>query len=99
MSGRSLVAFAVVLLPCVLRAQTVSFLAHRDIPIGTGCCTVVSGDFNGDGKLDLLVAYGSGNLALLSGDGAGGFKPKIEVGTFNGNLPYLVATDVNGDGK
>jgi uncharacterized protein (TIGR03437 family) len=99
MSGRSLVAFAVVLLHYALQAQTVSFLAHRDFPIGAGCCTVASGDFNGDGKLDLLVFYGSGNLALLPGDGAGGFKPKIELGTPSGNLHGLAVADMNGDGK
>src|SRR5258706_6643201 len=99
MPGRSLVAFAVVLLHCALHAQTVSFLAHRDIPIGTGCCTVVSGDFNGDGRLDLLVFYGSGNVTLLPGDGAGGFNPKIDLTTPSGNLHGLAVVDMNGDGK
>src|SRR5258707_116028 len=99
MSGRSLVAFAVVLLHYALQAQTVSFLAHRDIPIGTGCCTVLSGDFNGDGNLDLVVAYGSGSLALLPGDGAGGFKPKIDLVIPSGNLHVLAVAHVDGDGK
>jgi uncharacterized protein (TIGR03437 family) len=92
----------VVLLLCEaasLCAQAVSFLAHRDIPIGAGCCAVVSGDFNGDGKLDLIVGYGTGNLSLLLGDGAGGFKPRIELTTFNEPIQNLVATDVNRDGK
>ncbi|SRR5258708_27895501 len=38
----------VVLLCCAassLRGQAVSFLAHRDVPIGAGCCLVASGDF------------------------------------------------------
>jgi uncharacterized protein (TIGR03437 family) len=84
---------------CSLYAQAVSFLAHRDIPIGAGCCAVASGDFNGDGKLDLIVGYGKGNLSLLLGDGAGGFKPKIELTTFSEPVQILVAADVNRDGK
>jgi uncharacterized protein (TIGR03437 family) len=99
MLGRSLAPLAVVFLHCALQAQTVSFLAHRDIPVGTGCCAVVTGDFNGDGKLDLVVAYGSGSLAFLAGDGTGGFKPKIDFGALNGAVQTLVASDVNNDGK
>src|ERR1700720_239907 len=99
MPGRSLATFTVVVLHCALQAQTVSFLAHRDIPIGTGCCRVVTGDFNADGKLDLVVAYGAGSLAFLSGDGAGGFKPKIDFGALSGGVQSLMTSDVNRDGK
>src|SRR5205085_10881817 len=82
-----------------LYAQSVSFSAHRDIPIGAGCCAVVSGDFNGDGKLDLIVGYGTGNLSLLLGDGAGGFRPRIELTTLNEPVQNVGAADVNRDGK
>jgi uncharacterized protein (TIGR03437 family) len=82
-----------------LCAQAVSFLAHRDIPIGASCCAVVSGDFNGDGKLDLIVGYGTGTLALLLGDGAGGFKPPTVLATFSGGIAVRLAADMNRDGK
>src|SRR5260370_33283133 len=98
MSGRSLVAFAVVLLACALPAQTVSFLAHRDFPIGTECCGVVAGDFHGDGKLDLVVPYGSGSLALLTGNGAGGLNPEIEERAFVGNAPNSSASHLGRSG-
>jgi len=62
-------------------------------------------DFNGDGKLDLVVAnagccgFGPGNtLAVLLGNGDGTFQPAVLYAT--GDTPGWVAVgDFNGDGK
>ena len=61
------------------------------------------GDFNGDGKLDVVVADGCGgcghqNFTVLLGDGHGGFQPPQTYGL--GAEPIgITAGDVNGDGK
>src|SRR6266851_1232605 len=102
MLNRCVPIVGVVVLCCAasaLHGQAVSFLAHRDIPIGAGCCAIVSGDFNGDGKLDLVVGYGTGRLALLLGDGAGGFKQKTELAVFADAIGDLKAADLNRDVK
>lgn len=57
---------------------------------------IVSGDFNGDGVLDLAVGDGS-SLNILLGNGDGTFKQgqTISVGS---TFPSLVTADFNGDG-
>jgi uncharacterized protein (TIGR03437 family) len=85
-----------------VHAQRVSFLPHQDIPLGFGCCQVVAGDFNGDGKMDLVVNYGPTidkfKLYLLRGDGNGGFLPPVALNP-PGGLFRVIAADVNRDGK
>jgi hypothetical protein len=65
--------------------------------------SVVAGDFNGDGKLDLVIAglpctgtcaYGVTSLMLGNGDGT--FQAPTTIISNSGNL---VTNDLNGDGK
>ena len=61
--------------------------------------SVVCGDFNGDGKLDLAVANNESNtVSILLGNGDGTFQNAVSynVGT---NPDSIVAGDFNGDGK
>jgi hypothetical protein len=60
---------------------------------------VAVGDFNKDGKLDLVVADGSGGtLYVLLGNGDGTFQPPTPLSS--GGYPWAVAVgDFNGDGK
>jgi hypothetical protein len=59
----------------------------------------VSGDCNGDGKLDLATAnFHSNTLSVLLGEGDGGFQTAVSYPV--GLNPYGVATgDFNKDGK
>ncbi len=67
----------------------------------TGATSVALGDFNSDGKLDLVSTQptpGSGNVSVWLGKGDGTFQTPI---TFSaGTTPDTVAVaDLNGDGK
>ncbi len=58
---------------------------------------MATGDFNGDGRIDLAV-IGAGTLTLLKGNGDGTFQTPVSIPA--GATPVsLAAADINGDGK
>ena len=85
-----------------------AFQIVNTFPVGLGNLHFVTGDFNGDGNLDLAVIwdgnpggrfyYNTGGLEILLGNGDGTFQPPqtYKVGT---NPTTLVAADFSGDGR
>jgi dienelactone hydrolase len=77
---------------------TFAHLSGTDYAVTTSL-SITSGDFNGDGKLDLAVADQNRSIvSILLGNGDGTFGPSVEYAT--GQAPTHVATgDFNADGK
>ena len=84
-----------------------SFQTPATFPVG-GLVpnSIIAGDFNGDGILDVAVAdEGNSVVSIMQGDGTGNFTPTngspfSTVTTYGGRGPTsLVAADFNGDGK
>lgn len=69
--------------------------------LGNNYSAAASGDFNDDGKLDLLLLtpdFGSGaTIAILLGNGDGAFQAPVTYAV--PIAPYLVLGDFNEDGK
>ena len=85
-----ILAFGMLIVPALPATAQVSFF---QAPIFGGCCTLFVGDFNGDGKLDILASDTSGGYLNL-GNGDGTFKaPGLQIS----GQPLAVA-DFNGDG-
>jgi uncharacterized repeat protein (TIGR01451 family) len=62
--------------------------------------TATTGDFNGDGKLDVLYSnYASGGATLLFGNGDGTFQPVGTTLPTDGTPGGLAFADLNGDGR
>jgi hypothetical protein len=77
-----------------------TFQKHRDFPINGGDQTLALavGDFNLDGKLDVVVGSGGSGVGLLLGNGDGTFQSETTYATGPG--PYMMAIgDFNHDGK
>jgi hypothetical protein len=74
--------------------------AASDTPLRTfGGMT--SGDFDGDGRFDLVVELGNGQTQFLHGDGFGGLTPvgaPFPISPQATYIPQLYAADLDGDG-
>ncbi|MEI6757938.1 MAG: FG-GAP-like repeat-containing protein, partial [Chlorobium sp.] len=80
-------------------AGTLGFASHVDYDTGSGAASVSVADFNGDGKVDLVVSNNIGNtLSVLLNNGDGTFASKIDYSS--GANPYAaIGADLNGDGR
>jgi FG-GAP-like repeat/IPT/TIG domain len=64
-----------------------------------GPCSNLAGDFNGDGKPDLISCNDS-QIIILLGDGDGNFHALSAISNPSGITPiFLVTADLNNDGK
>ena len=76
-----------------------TFPTHVEYPVPGHPIAIVTGDFNGDGKVDVATVdeYQS-EISVLLGNGDGTLQAHVEYLT--GNHPVALAVaDVNGDGK
>jgi len=88
---------------CLSTQGQVSFQSAKTYSVGMDPRAVAVGDFNRDGKKDLIVVnYGdandSGGVSILFGNGDGSFQPAQNV-AIGKNCTDLVAGDFNGDGN
>ena len=89
----------------VAMSASIGFMSAQNYPVGTAPGAVVTGDFNGDGKLDLGVANfgdpGAGNdggVSILLGNGDGTFQAAANFAAGK-NPPAIAAGDFNGDNR
>ncbi len=72
-----------------------------DVPVDRGPFDISSGDFNGDGIIDLVVTTADADsIAVLTGKAGGAFAAPVRFALTDVRSPRGIAVaDVNGDGK
>ena len=100
-TSRSELIAAILLLSSAIpvAARTLSFIESKDSAVGLQPVSVATGDFNGDGVIDLAVANSrSDSVSVLLSKGDGNFQPARNFAA--GSTPQsVVSGDFNGDGS
>jgi hypothetical protein len=77
-----------------------TFQAPATYAVGRGPISVVTGDFNGDSKLDLAVANQNDHtVSILLGNGDGTFQPNVDYAAGTTDVAAVAIGDFNRDGK
>ncbi len=80
--------------------DSMTFAPARLFTVGNQPRSLDAGDFNRDGKPDLVAANTNGRtLSVLIGNGAGSFATLVDYPLGNGNPYSLAVSDLNRDGK
>jgi hypothetical protein len=86
-------------LPTTPTTNGLSFVGPMNYSAGVSPASVSNGDFNGDGKLDLVVPNSvANNVSVLLGNGDGSFLPGVNY-TTGADPSYVAVADINSDGK
>jgi hypothetical protein len=86
-------------LPVVNPVSSLS-LVSQSYAVGSSPLYVAEGDFNNDGKLDLVAANeGSNTVSLLLGNGDGTFQTQTSIASGTTQIWGITVGDVNGDGN
>ncbi|HEU4509641.1 MAG TPA: VCBS repeat-containing protein, partial [Pyrinomonadaceae bacterium] len=80
-----------------------TFRPQVNFPVGGQTQDLAAGDFNGDGRVDLVVSINDPaiSLSLITGNGDGTFNAPVnfENNGFREDSPAVVATDLDNDGR
>jgi hypothetical protein len=80
-----------------------TFRPKINFPVGGQAQDLAAGDFNGDGRVDLVVSLSDiiSSLSLLTGNGDGTFNAPVNFPNTGAqeDSPAVVATDLDNDGR
>jgi hypothetical protein len=76
-----------------------TFRTRVDYATPAGPYSIVTGDFKGDGKLDLVITTNSNVVSVLLGNGDGTFQSHVDYPVPLASTSSIVIADYNGDGK